>query len=133
MDNRNAEIKKRKPLCKFDLFVRLYPDLPSNFPYQQRVHTFRGDQHENLDTNDKMLIYLMNIVKKYWRSYCIIILRDNDYKKGDVNHTLFSLRKKTIMRNVLKSRYPSVFEDMVWPEWIVREKIGDDSAEDTPR
>lgn len=67
------EVSKR---CRFDLFIRIRPGIPSFFKDQQRVWTYRGDKFT--DEYHKMLRNLLNLVKKNITMYDRLILQDND-------------------------------------------------------
>lgn len=110
--------------CRFSLFVRLINGIPSPFPHQSRIFTFRGDKHT--DVESKMLTYLMNIIRKYHKNYSHMILYDNNNPAGHPLREVFyitknDLQKHIITKNVLKREYPFAFEKMRWPEWIVTE------------
>jgi hypothetical protein len=105
-----------KQRCRFDLFVQLNDGVPSKFNRGVRSWCFRGDTFTQ--NEDKMLINLLNLMKRYHAQYKLMHLWDNNYSKNDPDRTIFQYFNGVIEKNILWVKYSEVIAGCVWPSWI---------------
>lgn len=116
-------------MCRFSLFVTLYPGRPSQFRNGVREWTFRGDTFTQLEP--KMIVNLTNLVKNHFLKYELMEMYDNSFQRNDPLRKMLRIFRNKIEKNVLFDTYAFALEKMFWPDWI--KKVVHDKIEDTPR
>lgn len=101
MDNTNQEINPEgSPIvvdstqdgvqrCRYDLFVKLYPNVTSHFPKNSRVWTHRGDKYTTIE--NEMLAKLVRHITWKKKQYILIELWDNTYGKDDMRRIILKM------------------------------------------
>lgn len=106
-------VKDPSTRCRFELFVRLKPGVPSPFKDQKRTWCYRGDKYT--DEPHKMLRNLLRMVEKQFTAYEILILSDND--QGSDEKTVLKIVSDTIQRNQLH-QYALMLSNFKLPEFL---------------
>jgi hypothetical protein len=85
--------------CRFDAFVRLYPQAQQRFPGNQETFTYRGDKY----TQDPAQM-LRNLLRTVWKKrdgLRVIEINDNTREFGDVERKILRIVNGKVVRNSL--------------------------------
>lgn len=108
--------EKRKGQCRFMLFVRLKPGVPSHFNNQSRTGYYNGDKYT--DKESEMLRNLIKMLDKRLSMYDRVELYDND-KPGD-ERIILKITDGVIDRNQVHL-YSLMLTNYILPQWLKKE------------
>lgn len=104
---------KKKCQCRFMLFVRLRPGIPSHFKDQSRTGYYPGDKYT--DKEPEMIRNLIKMIDKRLPMYDRIELYDND-KPGE-ERIILKLTDDCINKNDLHL-YALMLSNFILPKWL---------------
>lgn len=101
--------------CRFDLFLRLYPNTPSEFPKNARIWTYRGDKFT--DVEDQMICNLIRHIIRKRNLYAVIELYDNNYAKNDPARIVLKINNQQVENSRLPS-YAEMLKNVALPTFL---------------
>lgn len=102
-----------KTQCRFMLFIRLRPGIPSHFKDQSRTGYYRGDKYT--DQECEMLRNLIRMLDKRLQQYDRIELYDNDKQQDE--RIILKITDEVIEKNDL-NLYSLMLSKYLLPQWI---------------
>ena len=106
----------KKPPCRFDLFTRYKNDVPSKLPGGAREWCHRGDKFDKINP-EKMLSFLLGIIKNHRQLYTVIVLRDNAKPLTDKDRVIVNISNGQIRKNIL-TEYGELIKNIPLPEFL---------------
>jgi hypothetical protein len=103
----------KKPLCKFDMFVRLDPQQVCRYPNNSLTWCHRGDKYTL--TEEEMLPLLLKMFIKHYALYKIAIIRDNQF--SDDKRTILKYCNGVLEVNRLID-YHYMISKIILPQWL---------------
>lgn len=100
--------------CRFDMFIRLRPGIPSPFRDQQRTFCFRGDKYTDIE--HKMLRNLLNLVKNKIHLYDRVELYDNS--KGICEERIVLKITEDVVAENRLNHYSLMLHNYALPHWL---------------
>lgn len=103
--------------CRFDLFLRLYPNAASPFPKNARVWTYRGDKFT--DVEEHMLCNLVRHIIRKRNLYAVIELYDNSYARNDARRIVLKMTDQLPdPENNRLPNYHEMLKNIAIPEFL---------------
>lgn len=106
---------EKRELCRFDMFTRRKKASAGPVKQAKEVFTYRGDRYGS--DMDKMLKYLIGMVRNYNRQFAVMDIRDNSKPKDHPEHTILEMRNGRPVKNLLITRYAELI-NFPLPEWL---------------
>lgn len=100
--------------CRFDMFVRIKPGIPSPLPRQQRTWCYRGDKYVQED--HRMLRSLLNLLKKRIHLFDRVVLYDHSRPLQE--YEILRIVDDTIEKNQLLRSYSFMLSNYVMPDYL---------------
>lgn len=113
--NTTNPLGKEKPQCRFMLFIRLRPGIPSHFANQSRTGYYPGNKYT--DKEPEMLRNLLKMIDKRLSMYDRIELYDN--QKSGEEKIIVKIVNDTIERNDL-NLYTLMLAKYILPKWLAK-------------
>lgn len=107
-----------RTLCYFDMFSVRKPEC-GPFRNGKFEFTIRGDARSGA-TPEKMIKYLLGIVKNYSHQYSLFLLRDNSKIGCGNDRIVFKMLHNKIEKNKLPN-YADILSGFEMPEWLATE------------
>lgn len=105
----------KKERCRFDMFCMLRNDVQMTFATGAKEWCFRGDRW-NQEPN-KMLHYLLGIVKNHRCNYYLMELYDNTKPKESGERLILKILNNQVKVNKL-TEYSELLKNYSLPEWL---------------
>jgi hypothetical protein len=104
-----------KDRCRFDMFVMLRNEVPMTFVTGSKEWCIRGDKYKT--EANKMLQYLLGIVKNHHSNYYLMELYDNTKPKENGERLILKILNNQVKVNRLLN-YPDLIKNFSLPEWL---------------
>lgn len=111
----NMQVMPAKERCRFDMFSMLRNDNTMTFSNGKKEWCFRGDKYST--EPNKMLKYLLGIVKNHRTNYYLIELYDNTRPTTDGERLILKLVNNQVKVNRLHN-YSELLKNFSLPEWL---------------
>lgn len=108
-------MQAKKERCRFDMFCMLRNDVQMSFSTGAKEWCFRGDKW-NQEPN-KMLHYLLGIVKNHRTNYYLMELYDNTKPKECGERLILKILNNQVKVNRL-NEYSELLKNYSLPEWL---------------
>jgi hypothetical protein len=108
--------KDGKERCRFDMFVRLYPEVPSHFPKNSKVWTHRGDKYTK--NEPEMLCKLVRHIIRKRNLYSVIELYDNGYPEDDERRLIFKMNNQIVEGGHRLYHYADILKKVPLPDYM---------------
>lgn len=109
----NPVEKREREQCRFMMFVRLRPGVPSHFRNLSRTGYYPGDKYT--DKEPEMLRNLLKLLDKRLQQYDRVVIYDND-KQGEEKEIL-KIVDECIDRNKI-NLYQLMLTNYILPKWL---------------
>lgn len=106
-------VSKEKEQCRFMLFVRLRPGIPSHFRNQERTGYYPGNKYT--DREPEMLRNLLRMLNNHLPKYDRVELYDN-IKNGE-ERIILKITDDCINRNDVHL-YSLMLSNYILPQWL---------------
>lgn len=120
-------MSEKRPLCRFDIFVRFKKGVPLPAKNGKDVFTYRGDMYYT--EPDKMLKTLIKMVENHNKKCAVMVLRDNSKPASSHERIVLKLiNGKPHINRILS--YPDLIQDYPLPKYLSYPITPDDEEDE---